>query len=153
MEIKKDTVVKIHYTLTNDAGEVLDSSEGREPLALIQGAGQIIPGLENALLGKKTGDKFNVAVEPKDAYGEHDAEAVRELPRNMFAGIENLEVGMRLQAETEHGPILLKVTNVKGEMVTVDSNHELAGVTLHFDLTVDTVREATAEEIDHGHVH
>ena len=153
MNISENCVAAFHYTLTDSSGKVLDSSEGQEPLAYLHGAGNIIPGLENALLGKTVGDKLNVAVSASEAYGERDESMIQELPSNMFSGIDNIEVGMEFHAETEHGLQVVTVTKVEGDQVTIDGNHPLAGVDLNFDVEITEVREASEEELDHGHVH
>lgn len=153
MNISENCVAAFHYTLTDSSGKVLDSSEGQEPLAYLHGAGNIIPGLENALLGKTVGDKLNVAVSASEAYGERDESMIQELPSNMFSGIDNIEVGMEFHAETEHGLQVVTVTKVEGDQVTIDGNHPLAGVDLNFDVEITEVRAASEEELDHGHVH
>jgi FKBP-type peptidyl-prolyl cis-trans isomerase SlyD len=153
MQVANDKVVLIHYTLTNDAGEVLDSSSGREPLAYLQGHGNIIPGLENALAGKQAGDKLDVHVAPADGYGVHDPSLIQQVPRRQFGGTTP-KPGMQFQAEMTKGqPRVVTVTHVKGDMVTIDGNHALAGENLHFAVEVTEVRDATAEELQHGHVH
>ncbi|HVT37280.1 MAG TPA: peptidylprolyl isomerase [Nevskiaceae bacterium] len=153
MQIENQRVVLMHYTLTNDAGEVLDSSRGGEPLAYLHGSGNIIPGLENALAGKQAGDKVQVKVAPAEGYGERNPELVQQLPRRAFKGVGDLRVGMQLQAQSEHGMRVITVTKIAGDMVTVDGNHALAGVPLNFDVEITEVRAATAEEMSHGHVH
>ncbi len=153
MEIKNNSVVSIHYTLKNEKGEVLDSSEGNQPLKYLQGSGQIITGLEDTLAGKAAGAKLTVVVEPEDAYGPRNDEAVQEVPKAAFDGIEELKVGMQLEAQTDHGPVPIVVTDVGEETVTVDGNHPLAGERLHFDVEIEEVRAATEEEIEHGHAH
>lgn len=153
MQVARDAVVVIHYTLTNDAGEVLDSSSGGEPLAYIHGGGNIIPGLEEALEGKGAGDKLEVAVPAEKAYGHHDAELVQQVPKRAFQGVGEVKAGMRFTAQTEHGPRQVVVTRVAGDMVTVDGNHPLAGQALNFAVEITEVRQATAEELAHGHVH
>ena len=150
--IESDQVVSIHYTLTTDAGEVLDSSEGRDPLKYLHGHQNIVPGLESALAGKVVGDKFDVVVSPEEGYGVRDESRVAKIPRSEVK-LPDLEPGMMLQAQTSQGPMILKVVEVGDEDVTVDANHELAGVTLHFAVEVIAVRPAEPEEIDHGHVH
>lgn len=151
--IANDTVVSFNYTLTNEQGEVLDKSNG-EPLAYLHGHHNIIPGLENALVGKTVGDKLTVTVEPKDGYGEYLAEAVQEVPRANFQGVDNIAVGMQFQTQTEDGHVMLvTVKDVNDDVVIVDGNHPLAGVTLTFDVEIVEVREATADEIAHGHAH
>jgi FKBP-type peptidyl-prolyl cis-trans isomerase SlyD len=153
MEITQQRVVTIHYTLTNDAGEVLDSSRGADPLAYLHGAGNIIPGLENALAGKRAGDKLTVRVEPAQGYGERDDRLVQSVPRRAFQGIADIQPGMTFHAESSNGPMRVTVTRVAGDMVTVDGNHPLAGEHLNFDVEVADVRTATDEELSHGHVH
>lgn len=153
MNIANNCVASFHYTLTDSTGKVLDTSEGQEPLSYLHGAGNIIPGLENALLGKTTGDKLNVAVNAAEAYGERDNSMVQELDANMFSGIDKIEVGMEFHAETEQGLQVVTVTKVEGDQVTIDGNHPLAGVNLNFDVEITEVREASEEEITHGHAH
>ena len=153
MNISENCVASIHYTLTDGEGKVIDTSEGQEPLAYLHGAGNIIPGLENALLGKTVGDKFNVSIPAAEAYGTRDDSMIQELPSNMFSGIDNIEVGMEFHAETEHGLQVVTVTKVEGDMVTIDGNHPLAGVDLTFDVEVAEIRQATEEELAHGHAH
>ncbi|OPH37985.1 FKBP-type peptidyl-prolyl cis-trans isomerase slyD [Moraxella lacunata] len=151
--IANDTVVRFNYTLTNSDGDVLDKSNG-EPLAYLHGHHNIIPGLEAQMKGKGAGDKFTVTVAPEDAYGEYLAEAVQEVPRANFQGVENIEVGMQFQSQTDDGHVMLvTVKDVNDDVVVVDGNHPLAGVTLTFDVEVVDVREATADEIAHGHAH
>ena len=151
--IANDTVVRFNYTLTNSDGDVLDKSNG-EPLAYLHGHHNIIPGLEVQMEGKGAGDKFTVTVAPEDAYGEYLAEAVQEVPRANFQGVENIEVGMQFQSQTDDGHVMLvTVKDVNDDVVVVDGNHPLAGVTLTFDVEVVDVREATADEIAHGHAH
>ena len=153
MNISDNCVASFHYTLTDNTGKVLDSSEGHEPLSYLHGAGNIIPGLEKALLGKTTGDKLNVSVAAAEAYGERDDSMIQQLDASMFSGIDKIEVGMEFHAETEHGLQVVTVTNVEGEQVTIDGNHPLAGVDLNFDVEVTEVREATEDELSHGHAH
>ncbi len=153
MNISENCVASIHYTLTDGEGKVIDTSEGQEPLAYLHGAGNIIPGLEKALLGKTVGDKFNVSIPAAEAYGVRDDSMVQELPSNMFSGIENIEVGMEFHAETEQGLQVVTVTKVEGDNVTIDGNHPLAGVDLNFDVEVADIRAASAEEMEHGHAH
>ncbi|STZ56275.1 FKBP-type peptidyl-prolyl cis-trans isomerase slyD [Moraxella lacunata] len=151
--IANDTVVRFNYTLTNSDGDVLDKSNG-EPLAYLHGHHNIIPGLEAQMEGKGAGDKFTVTVAPEDAYGEYLAEAVQEVPRANFQGVDNIEVGMQFQSQTDDGHVMLvTVKDVNDDVVVVDGNHPLAGVTLTFDVEVIDVREATADEIAHGHAH
>ncbi len=153
MKIAENSVVKIDYTLTDNDGKVIDSSKDADPLTYLQGAGNIIPGLEEALLGKETGDEVTASIEPEKAYGERVEEMSQQVPRELFAGIDNIEPGMQFQSETDEGPVMVTVVEVADDTVTVDGNHPLAGVHLNFAVTVRDVREATAEEIEHGHVH
>jgi len=153
MQIADRCVAYIHYTLKNDAGEVLDSSEGAEPMAYLHGAGNIIPGLEKALAGKQAGDKLSVKVPPEEGYGVRDLAKIQQVPRRMFQGVADIKPGMRFHAQSEQGQMTVVITQVAGDMVTVDANHPLAGEALNFDVEVAQVREATAEEVLHGHVH
>ena len=153
MQVERNTVVHIHYTLRNEAGQVLDSSDGADALAYLHGHGNLIPGLERALEGKTTGDKLNVKVEPSEAYGDHDPALVQAVPRSAFQGVEDVKVGMRFQAQSNQGPRTVVVTGVEGDQVTIDGNHPLAGQPLSFEVEVTEVRAATDEELSHGHVH
>ncbi len=153
MQITDKLAVSIHYTLTNGAGEQLDSSRGEEPMVYLHGAGQIIPGLENALTGKQAKDRFTVTVEPAEAYGERVDAMTQVVSKEMFGEIDQIEAGMQFHAETSQGMSVVTVTNVEGDQVTIDGNHPLAGETLTFDVEVMDVRTATAEEIEHQHVH
>lgn len=154
MQIHNEAVVTIDYTLTNDAGEVIDSSNGGEPLAYLHGAGNIIPGLESALEGKTAGDTLQVRVEPAQAYGEHHEGLLQVIDRSMFQGVDELAVGMEFHAQANDGSMqVVRIAGIEGEDVTIDGNHPLAGVPLNFDVTVVDVREASAEELQHGHVH
>ncbi|WP_018275751.1 peptidylprolyl isomerase [Teredinibacter turnerae] len=154
MKIQDNCVVSIHYTLTDEEGAVIDSSSGGEPLNYLAGAGNIIPGLEKELAGCVVGDSKQVTVQPAEGYGEYQPELVQTLPAEMFTGIEKVEVGMEFQAQGPSGEVqFVVVKDVADEGITIDGNHELAGKVLNFDVTVESVREATAEELDHGHVH
>lgn len=153
MEIANACVASIHYTLKNDAGEVLDSSDGREPLLYLHGASNIIPGLENALVGKVAGDKISISVSPEEGYGQPQDELVQVVPRESFQGVDQIDVGMRFQADSSQGPMVVTVTAVDEENVTVDGNHPLAGENLNFDAEVVEVRAASDEEKEHGHPH
>lgn len=154
MQIADGTVVHFHYTLTNGSGEVLDSSEGGEAFVYLHGAGNIIGGLERAMLGRGAGERFTVDIAPEDAYGLRDDELVQTVPREAFGGVEELEPGMRFQARSESGAAqVVVVTAVDEQSVTVDGNHPLAGVALTFAVEITGVREATEEERSHGHVH
>jgi FKBP-type peptidyl-prolyl cis-trans isomerase SlyD len=153
MQIAERRVAMFHYTLTNSGGEVLDSSDGREPLAYLHGAGNIVAGLEKALEGRQAGDRFEVEVAADEGYGERHQELVQEVPRDAFRGVDTVEPGMQFQAQTPQGALSVTVTHVTDDTVTVDGNHPLAGETLHFAIEVTAVREPTAEELQHGHVH
>jgi FKBP-type peptidyl-prolyl cis-trans isomerase SlyD len=153
MNITQDCVVTIHYTLKDDAGEIIDSSTPGEPLAYLHGHGNLVPGLERELADRSAGDKLNVKLLPVDGYGERDKGLVQRVPRRSLRGISKVEVGMRLHAQTEQGPRAVTVTHVAGDMVTIDANHPLAGKSLNFEIDITDVREATQEELSHGHVH
>ena len=153
MQIANDVVASIEYTLTDDQGNIIDSSVGGEPLAYLHGAGNIIPGLENALAGKQVGDAFKVSIAPAEGYGEKNDSLLQVVPREMFQGVETIEVGMQFHAQTDYGMQVITVAAVEGANITVDGNHPLAGQTLNFDVKVVDVRAASAEELEHGHVH
>lgn len=151
--VAENLVVDFHYTLTNDQGEVLDSSAGNDPLPYLHGFGNIIPGLENALLGLQVGDKKDVTVQPEDGYGPVFPEMRQEVPREAFQGVDEITVGMRFTAESDRGPLPVEVVAVSDTHVTVDGNHPLAGQVLHFAVEVVGIRAATDTELEHGHVH
>lgn len=155
MEIQKNAVVKMHYTVTTDQGDTIDSSAGAEPLAYIHGLGMLIQGLEKQLEGKVKGFKEKLKVIAKEAYGERNDEAIYTVPKSGFQpeNDEELIIGMEVQLESENGPVLAFVSEIKEEDVVLDLNHPLAGYDLNFDVEVIEVREAEAEELDHGHVH
>ena len=154
MQISANKAVSIDYTLTNDAGEVIDSSAGGAPLVYLQGHGNIIVGLEKALEGKKAGEQLKVTIEPEEAYGEFSAELVAVLNRSMFEGVDQLEVGMQFHASAPDGGMqIVTIRDIEGDDVTVDGNHPLAGQRLTFEVKVVDVREASADELSHGHVH
>ncbi len=153
MQISDKMVVTIDYTLKDDNGTVLDSStEGN--FAYLHGANNIIPGLENALTGKTAGDEVDISVSPAEGYGEHNETMIQAVPRDMFDSEQEIQVGMQFHAESPEGEmIVVTVTDVEGDDVTVDGNHPLAGVNLNFGVKVIDIREASDEEIEHGHVH
>jgi FKBP-type peptidyl-prolyl cis-trans isomerase SlyD len=153
VEISADKVVLIHYTLKDDAGAVLYSSAGGEPLAYIQGHGNLVSGLEKALEGKPDGSKVAVSVGPAEGYGKHDPALIQRVPKRSLQGSGEVKKGMQFQARTEDGIRTFTVTGVVGDMVMLDGNHPLADKTLHFDVHVVGVREASTEELEHGHVH
>jgi FKBP-type peptidyl-prolyl cis-trans isomerase SlyD len=154
MRITRHKVVTIDYTLTDNGGTVLDSSEGAEPLAYIHGIGNLISGLEEALEGLAAGDSLQVTVSPEKGYGDRRDDLRQVVPRDRFETDEGIEIGMMFHTPTSDGGMqVVRVVEVSPQSVTVDGNHPLAGVTLNFAVTVTGVRDATAEEIDHGHVH
>jgi FKBP-type peptidyl-prolyl cis-trans isomerase SlyD len=154
MNIANNCVVAFHYTLTDDAGTEIDSSKGQEPLAYLHGQGGIIPGLERELTGKTIGDEMKVTVQPADGYGELNPELIQPVPREAFQGVDQIDVGMQFQAQGQGGQMqMVVVKEVTDETVTVDANHPLAGQVLHFDVSIAEVREASEEELEHGHVH
>jgi FKBP-type peptidyl-prolyl cis-trans isomerase SlyD len=154
MTITQNSAVSFHYTLTDDQGQQIDSSAGQEPLAYLHGAGNIIPGLEKALEGKSAGDQLQVEVSAEEGYGPVQQELIQDVPREAFQGVETIEVGMQFEAQTgQGGAVPVTVTAVTDETVTVDGNHPLAGKALNFDVTIADVREASAEELEHGHIH
>lgn len=151
MRIAKNSVVTIDYTLTDERGDVIDTSCGQTPLSYIQGGGGIIPGLEAALEGKQEGESLAVVVPPDRAYGGKDEDLIQAIPRERFdREIDDVAVGMRFPASGDDGTHMVTVVAVDGEQVTVDANHPLAGSTLNFDVTVLKVRAATGEELRRG---
>lgn len=153
MTITKDSVVSIEYTLTDDQQEVLDSSEGVGPLEYLHGQGNLIPGLEKELEGKKAGDTFKTVVKPADAYGDYQDDLVVQVERSQFPEDVEIVEGMQFEAGSPDGSRVVTVTGIDGDKVTVDANHPLAGETLHFDVTVVSVRESTDEEKKNGLEH
>ena len=153
MIIETNRVVSMHYTLKDSEGNVLDSSANREPLAYIQGIGNLIPGLEVQLEGKQKGDKVEAVVAPNDAYGELREDLFHVVPKSGFQGDEELVTGIQVQLDSEHGPMIATVSKIDGDEVTLDLNHPLAGQTLYFDVEIMDVRTAEQDELDHGHVH
>jgi FKBP-type peptidyl-prolyl cis-trans isomerase SlyD len=152
MPIGSEKAVTISYTLKDDQGKILDTSEGHEPLTYLHGMGTIVPGLEKALEGKEVGDAIAVTLSPEEGYGQRDETQIRNLPlRKLPEG--KVEVGMRYRVKTDGGYLLALVTAVRGDFATIDANHPLAGMTLHFDVKIEGIRDATADEITHGHVH
>ena len=153
MQIENQKVVTLHYKLTDDKGAVIDqSSDGS--FAYLHGANNIIPGLEDALTGKTTGDKFDVSIDPEQAYGARNEAMLQEVPREMFESGADIQVGTQFHAQGPNGETLVvTVVEIRDDKVVVDGNHPLAGVALNFDVEVVDVRDATAEEIEHGHVH
>jgi FKBP-type peptidyl-prolyl cis-trans isomerase SlyD len=153
MQIAQNSVAAFHYTLTDDQGQVIDSSAGRDPLTYLHGSGQIVPGLEKQMEGRSAGDKFSADVAPEEGYGVHHPELMQEVPREAFQGVEDIQPGMQFQGRGPQGEINVTVTRVENDKVFIDGNHPLAGKTLHFAIEVADVRAASAEELQHGHVH
>lgn len=147
-------VVTIHYTLTNEAGETLDSSRGQDPLAYLHGARNIVPGLERELLGKSVGERLELRIPPEEGYGAYNPKGVQRVPRDAFPDDVELEPGMQFSAEDESGRgVTIWVASVEGTVVTIDQNHPLAGKVLCFDVSIEAIRDATLEEMSHGHPH
>lgn len=147
-------VVTIHYTLTDESGEIIDSSQGAEPLAYLHGAGNLIPGLERELVGKTAGASLKAKIAPEDGYGEFDPQMVETVPREAFEGVDTIEAGMAFEAQGSDGQARrIVVKEVSDDGIIIDGNHPLAGVELNFDVQIVDVREASEEEIAHGHVH
>ncbi|MBK81974.1 MAG: peptidylprolyl isomerase [Gammaproteobacteria bacterium] len=154
MKIANQCVVAIHYTLTDEQGQELDSSRNAEPLTYLHGMQGLIPGLERELEGREVGDRFEATVQPEDAYGEMNPGLIQDVPLDALEGIDNLHVGMALQAKAPDGSVQnLRVDAIGDESATLNANHPLAGAVLKFDVQVESVREATPEEIEHGHAH
>jgi len=153
MQVATNKAVTIHYTLTNEAGDVVDSSRDGDPLPYIHGVGALVPGLESELEGKSVGDNVAVTIQPEDAYGHKSDQLIQSVPKEAFQFDGDIEVGMRFQAETDNGVELVEVVAVDDATVTVDANHPLAGEVLNFAVEIVDVRDATAEEIEHGHIH
>ncbi len=152
MQAHKDAVVSIHYTLTNDKGEVIDSSQGQDPLEYLHGHKNIVSGLEEALEGATVGTELEVSIPPEKGYGSVNPEFVFKLPRAQFEGVDTLQVGMGFVADTDRGPQQLFITAIEGDDIEVDGNHPLAGQTLHFAVKVDGMRESTENERSTGQV-
>lgn len=153
MQVEDKKIVAINYTLTMDDGEVLDQSNDGS-FAYLHGAENIVVGLENALAGKSVGDKVTVKVSPDEGYGDRNNEMVQVVGKEMFEADAELEVGTQFHAEGPDGhPIMITVAAIEGDDITIDGNHPLAGVNLNFDVTIIDIKEASAEEIEHGHVH
>ena len=159
LKMKENTVVRVHYTGTlPDTGEVFDSSEGRDPLTFLVGHGKMIPGFEEEMMGAILGERREFTLEAARAYGERDENAVMQIPRAAFDQLiastgATLEVGMTLVAQMPHGPAPFLVVDLNDEIVTADFNHARAGKSLTFSVEIVELREATEEEIDHGHAH
>jgi FKBP-type peptidyl-prolyl cis-trans isomerase SlyD len=153
MQLIKDKVAVINYTLKNKEGEIIDQSNDGT-FTYLHGARNIIPGLENALEDKKAGDKTSVVIEPKDAYGERDLEKIQRVPLDMFPDDVEIQEGMQFEAQSSEGaPTIVTVTVIDAGEVVVDENHPMAGIQLHFEVELVEVRDATEQELEHGHVH
>lgn len=153
MKIAKDSVVSLAYQVRTKDGVLVDETTVVAPLEYLHGAGNLIKGLEDALEGRQKGDKFDVEIEADNAYGDYNDNLVQTVPRDVFVGVDELEVGMRFLADTDHGPVPVEITAIDGDNVTIDGNHMLAGQDLKFNVEVVDIREATEEELAHGHVH
>jgi len=154
MQIDKNAVVSMDYTLTDDQGTLIDSSKGNEPLSYVHGMGNIIPGLENALGGKKVGDSFTIAIPPDEGYGERNEALLQTVSKELFDKADTPQLGMQFQSSTEgQRTQLFTVVGIEENDIKIDGNHPLAGMTLNFDVTVVNIREASEEELSHGHVH
>lgn len=153
MQIAANTVVTIDYTLTNDNGDILDRSQDGQ-FCYLHGASNIIPGLEKALDGKTANDEVSVTVPPTEGYGERDDAMLQTISRNMFGSDQTIETGMQFHAQSPQGDtMVITVTDIDGDDITVDGNHPLAGVNLNFDVKIVDIRAASEEEIEHGHAH
>ena len=153
MLIDTNKVITINYTLKDDAGKLIDESNDGS-FCYLHGADNIIPGMEQALHGKAKDDQLQLSLKPEQAYGEYVEALTQVVDRSMFDVNDNIEAGMQFHAQSENGQtIMITVTEVDGDKITIDGNHPLAGETLHYDITVIDVRDATEEEISHGHVH
>ena len=153
MQVAKDKVVAFHYTLTDETGSKIDSSREAEPLAILHGHGALIPGVEAALEGKVVGDKFDVSVPPEQGYGLRDEERTQRVPKKYFQDGERLKPGMVTMLRSQQGVHQVTVIKVGATVIDIDGNHPLAGKTLNFDIEITDVRDASAEELAHGHVH
>jgi FKBP-type peptidyl-prolyl cis-trans isomerase SlyD len=149
MQVNKNKVVSIHYTLKDKEGNVIDTSSGSEPLNYLHGNGNLIPGMEEGLEGKDVGDKLDLVISPEKGYGIRNDDLIQKVPRSAF-GSQKVEKGMEFNTESGHSVV---VTHVGLDSVTVDANHPLAGIDLYFSVEILDVRNATDDEIDHGHVH
>ncbi len=154
MQITDHKVVSFHYTLTNDAGEVVDTTSGGEALPYLHGEQEIVAGLEKALEGKSVGDKLNITLDAADAYGDMDSSLIEVVSAELFEGVEKLEAGMEFETELDNGDDeFVRIVSIDGDNVTIDGNHPLAGQKLTFDVEITDIRDATEEELKHGHVH
>ncbi len=154
MKVQDRCVVSIHYTLTSDDGDIIDSSSGKEALVYLHGSKALIPGLERELADKMIGDRIEVTVQPEDGYGLVDPELIQQVDRSVLEGVEALRPGMQLEATNQEGHRhFVIVQKIDEDRVTLNANPPLAGHVLHFDVTIEAIRDATEEEIGHGHAH
>lgn len=153
MQATKDRVVSIDYVLRDTEGEVVDQSETGQPLSYLHGHDNIVPGLEQAIEGHESGEEVHATVDPDQGYGHYSNDLVQTVKRDQFQGVESLGPGMSFHAESEAGPMVVTITDIDGDEVTVDGNHALAGQTLDFTVKIADIREATDTELEHGHVH
>ena len=153
MTIQDKKVVSFHYTLTNQDGEQMETTRDKEPMTYLHGAQNIIPGLESAMAGKSVGDEFQVTLEPADAYGENKEANIQRISSKHFRFPKKLKPGQVVGLQTRKGPVQVTIVKVGRFNVDVDSNHPMAGQALTFDVEVSAVRDATEEEISHGHAH
>ena len=154
ISISNDHVIEIHYTLTLENGEIVDSTDGLRPLAYIHGKKNIMPGLEKALTGKKSGDVFKAIVPPEEGYGPKNPDLIHSITKDKFRNEEDIQIGSQFKVPNENGQMMmLQIVAIDGDQVTLDANHPLAGVNLHFNISVESVRPATDEELAHGHLH
>lgn len=153
MDVAKDRVVRFHYALSDDAGNLIEQSNGAQPLAVLWGHGGLIPGVERALEGRVAGDTLDLVVAPEDGYGERRPELLQRLSKKYFPNADRLKPGMVTQVHTEGGPRAVTVRKVGMSVIDVDGNHPLAGQTLRFAIEIVDVRAAEPDEIEHGHVH
>lgn len=153
MKITDNSVVSIHYKLTNDNGTILDQSPEDNPLIYLHGKGNIVVGLEKTLTNKSIGDTFEVTVSPEEGYGIREEHMLETIDRSMFEGLDDISIGKQFHAEGNTGPVTVTVTKIEGDNITIDGNHPLAGENLNFAIDVVAIREATADELAHGHIH
>lgn len=153
MIVKKDAVVELCYTLTDKDGNVIDQAGKSDPMAYLHGYQNLLPKFEEQLEGKQQGDSVKFSLNPKDGYGEPRKELVIDVPRKDLEGLGDIQVGMQFQSETPQGPMIFEVKALNADTVTVDGNHPLAGIELHFEVEVQGIRDSTSEEREHGHVH
>lgn len=153
MQIAKDTVVQFHYTVSELDQPPIESSRGGEPLAILMGHGGIIQGLEAAMLGKNAGDAFEVTVAPENGYGDHQEGLVQRVPKKYLRDADRLKPGMQTRVQTKEGQRMATVLKVGMSVIDLDMNHPMAGKTLSFAVEVVDVREASSEELAHGHAH